>query len=133
MITNFDKDNLKEIRTELNSAFDRINDLMGIDLSIANISFTGSKFTCRLTGLATDGEGGVVDQAAEDFKRRSMVYGVPASALGAMVTINHTEGYELVGLNPRAKKFPFIVQDSLGKRYKVSAWMISNQLKDAAA
>jgi hypothetical protein len=111
MIKSFDKENLKNLRSDIDSAFAQLRQKYGVSLQLGTIHFDDVKATAKLTMVAVGDPNAATDphaakrtaQAAE-FKLLAQSFGLKPEHLGAMIK-HGGDTYKLVGLNPKAPKF----------------------------
>jgi len=122
-ITSFSKDSMKMLRPELQAVLDMIKDEYGINLEIGTISFTPTRFTCRLTGTTEGKEEGVKD----DFAFYAPMFGLEEDDRGKSFGFN-CKMYKIIEIKPSSKKYPIICQREDGKRFKFSSQMVRTGL-----
>jgi len=126
MVKEFDKKTLKTLRQDIDSALKSVADKHGLSLMLGNIRFNEHSFTGKLEARVTENPG--EPTMAADFKALSMSYGIPASCLHRIVTLNGKR-YKIVGLKPRNRKYPIICENvASGKRFKFSPFSIREAL-----
>jgi len=116
MIKAFDKQNLNQLRADLDTAFASIREKYGITISLGNISYAPDKATSKLTMIATGDSTNVNDPNAArlaasqaDFKRYAKSFGLKPEQFGTIFKFGR-DSYKLVGLKPRAGKRPILAQ-----------------------
>ncbi len=112
-VTNFTRDNLRNIQTAINAALKEVGDQYGISLKAGGGSFTDSSFTTKVTGavVATNGVVKTPGRSALEAFHPKLVDKV-ITAGGVRV--------KLVEYKPRRYKFPFVGQAANGARYKIT-------------
>lgn len=101
----FNKDNLKDIRQDINDALLTVASKYNIDLRLGNISYSENEFSTKLS----------VSNKDKSYK---------SSSIG--VTIGRTftkdnKNYVVEDIIPKNRKYPFIIKDTnTGTAYKVS-------------
>ena len=119
MLKEFDRPSIKTLRKDIDNALKSVADKHGLSLQLGNIRFNEHSFTGKLEARVTENPG--EPTMATDFKALSMSYGIPASYLHSIVTLNGKR-YKIVGLKPRNRKYPIICEKTdNGKRYKFSS------------
>jgi|694.fasta_scaffold24073_12 hypothetical protein len=109
-IKEFDKQNLKTLRSDIEAALAEVAKKHGITLGVGNISFRADSFSAKITA-ATVAEGDDSDGVmsgkqmkwAQDFKSHASLFGMKHTDLGKTVTIGAFT-YVIVGARPRAKQ-----------------------------
>lgn len=113
MITAFDKNNLKVLSAEIETALAAIGEKHGITIKTAGGSYTDETVTFKLDCIVK-GEGGVArDKHAVALERFYPKF------VGKEVTLN-SKTYTVVGYNTRGREYPFIIKDARGQRYKAT-------------
>jgi hypothetical protein len=89
----------------------------GINIAMKGGRFTEQCLTVKLE-LATTSKGVVHTAIAEAFKRHAPLFGLKKSDLGR--SFKHAgDSYTIIGLKPRASRFPVVVESTNGKRFKM--------------
>jgi hypothetical protein len=114
----FNKENLRQIRKEIDEVLAVVAANHGISIEGGNITYQSDKFTIKLTATINK-PGAVTGAAAADFERYCGIYGLVPSDLGRSFMSNGNT-YKLVGLKMKNRKYPFIGERSDGKRFKFS-------------
>jgi len=111
-IKSFDKANLKLVRSALNSALERVEEELGIELSIGNITYdrNGTGFRTKLEGAVISEDGLAMTQDARNFLTYAPLDGIPKEALNQSF-VHDGKPYRLVGYRPRSKKYPYLCEN----------------------
>lgn len=121
------KKECKILRDELAVALGAVLEDFGLSAKIGNMTFTGDTVSFKTT-VAVDG----YDGDREEFRANCYKYGLSATHFGAEFT-SQGETYELVGIKPRSRKFPFVGKSkSSGKKYKFGKFVATRLLEAAA-
>lgn len=124
-IERFDKGNMKMLREEIEAVLDFIYNDYGVKLEIGNITYSGEKFTTRLTGYAgapaeKEKLERKADQAEKDFGILSLLYGLAPDDLGkTFAASGHI--WKIKGIKAKSKKYPILCSREDGKMFKFSA------------
>ena len=115
MIKKFDKQNLKELRTDLDAAMATIAKKHGLHIQLKNINYYAPDFirartTLEFTvvgdaSLANDPRAAALVKSQADFKFFASSFGLKPEQYGATFKFGR-ETYKLVGLNGNAPKNP---------------------------
>ena len=124
-MTALTKTQVSQLRADITKALAAVTAKHGVDFSIGTIRFDADKMSGKLTGVVR-GAGGTSVTAPVDLKALALAK-VGKRILGA--SFDDAAKYhslslgtvKVVGYNSRAKAYPFIVQTTGGKRYKVTA------------
>jgi hypothetical protein len=137
-ITRFDKQLLKNLRTELDGVLAEFAKKYGIIASLGNARFTPNSVNWKFT-LAANG-GGSVDNPinsveAATFVNKCFIYGLSKDDLNKTIVLRG-DRCKIVGLNPRRHKYPVICENSNGTRYvysdaEVRAALLAQKLAEA--
>lgn len=106
MIKQFDKTNLKQVRADLDAMFKEFSKKHGVEMSIKNISFTGTTFSTKLEAKI------IGAKTLDDTILESVMdaRGLKKVGMGGRV---------LVGYNSRRHAYPFSFTAD-GKQFKCS-------------
>jgi hypothetical protein len=126
MIKSFDKQNLKSLRMDMESALLQVASKHGIVIQVGNASFYPEKGKFQVHIMTKGNTPGVGDDAsarevgmAADFKRYAKQFGLKPEQYGVTFKFGR-ETYKLVGLKPRAPKMPVLATNvSNGTTYKL--------------
>lgn len=124
-INQFDKINLKSLRSEINSALKTVADKNGISLSIGNITFDVAKFTCRLTA---ETKGPKVTNT-QTIDSNPVAFEIAGLKVGDSFRHN-TKVLTIIGYNPRKPKNCVMLADQNGKKFNCSLEMAKQKLNN---
>ena len=122
-ITQFDKNNLQELRVEMDNALQAISNKYGITIKAGNASYSGNECTFKVKLNTKDTDGTVITKEAKDFDRHKGLHGLGHLNVGDKITIQGSP-YILTGFNTRARKAPINFKNSAGAGYKCSVRML---------
>ncbi len=103
-LTKIDPRACKQIREAVSENLAEIMDELGLKLSFKSGTYSHNKFGVKIEFVLAD-----ADPAKDDFKFLAAAYGVKPEDHGKTVTIQG-EQYRIVGINTRARRFPFNVE-----------------------
>ncbi len=118
MIKQIDKQVLRSLRSEINTALEPLAEKYGIKFDAGNATFSEFNATIKLE-IATSKDGDFVTKEGQDFLNYAELLGLSKDMLNKEFTYFGT-AYILNGYSPRSSKFPFIaekVED--GRSYKL--------------
>ena len=119
-IQQFDRQSLRALRVDLDSAMATIASKYGIQLSAGNISFTPETATIKVAaGIIKNGT--VVTAEAKAFNQYKSLVGLEAFNVGDAIQIQGKE-YTIKGYKPRSMAAVVIERD--GRGYKVTVDMV---------
>ena len=130
-INKFDKNNLKALRVEMDSALESIPKRFGITIKTGNASFSGNECTFKVKLNTTSTDGTVITKEAKTWDlykglTHGPLEGLKHLSVGDKITISGNT-YILSGFNTRAKKAPINFTDLSGRGYKCSVRMLANE------
>lgn len=134
MIKEFNRQNLQQLRADMQSAIIAVAQKHGIQIEVGNASFYPEKATFKIL-LITKGDGTASNPRENalqaDFKRYCNQFGLKPEQFGAVFTFGR-ETYKLSGLKIRAPKMPILATSTRdGKLYKLPESAIASlQSKD---
>ena len=124
-ITQFDRQSLRALRVDLDSAMATIASKYGIELSAGNISFTSETATIKVAAGIIGSNGRAVTKEAKAFDQYKRLVGLGDLNVGDSVNVQGKQ-YTITGYKPRSKKSPVCIENAKGQGYKVSVEMIKN-------
>lgn len=117
--TTFDRNTVKNLRTEIQTALDTVAKKHGIRLSMGSIRFSPDKFTTRLTA-ESDAKPAESPYSEKAFAALAGTFYLKPEDFGRMVTVGGRM-YTLAGFRPNSLKYPVVARYRTGKMYKLSA------------
>ena len=125
----FTKSNLPGFRADIATALASVEAKHGVKFDLGRISYTATNFRVKLEcNSASDQSGNAVDPRLTKFLANTFRYNISDAAFGQTFT-SRGRKFKIVGLNPRAKKYPLSVEDTKGGRYKMPMSALPNNLK----
>lgn len=119
-INQFDRQTLRALRADLDSAMAAIASKYGIQLSAGNISFTPETATIKVAaGIIKNGT--AMTPEAKSFNQYKRLVGLEAFNVGDAIQIQGKE-YTIKGYKPRSKAA--VVIERAGRGYKVTVDMV---------
>jgi len=120
-INQFDRQSLRALRVDLDSAMAAIATKYGIQLSAGNISFTSDTATIKVAaGIIKNGT--VMTAEAKSFDQYKRLVGLGAFSVGDSITLQGKQ-YTITGYKPRSSKAPVCVSRD-GRGFKMSVDMV---------
>jgi hypothetical protein len=120
-INQFDRQSLRALRVDLDSAMAAIASKYGIQLNAGNISFTSETATIKVAaGIIKNGT--VMTAEAKAFDQYKRPIGLGAFNIGDSINLQGKQ-YTITGYKPRSRKNPVCVSRD-GRGFKVSVDMI---------
>ena len=120
-INQFDRQSLRALRVDLDSAMAAIATKYGIQLNAGNISFTSDTATIKVAaGIIKNGT--VMTAEAKSFDQYKRLVGLGHLSVGDSITLQGKQ-YNITGYKPRSSKAPVCVSRD-GRGFKVSVDMV---------
>lgn len=125
IIDNFNKENLKSLRVELDKELKSLGDRFGILFHLNGITFTKKKFRCKLEGVTSNKDESFMEV---EFKENAYRYGLNPDDFGKLFSSNDNV-YRIVGLKVKNRKYPIIAENVGNDRnYKFPAHVVKNEM-----
>jgi len=122
-VTSFNRQNIRQINSELEAALKQVAEKYGLEVKLGNTRFTGDNFSTKVQ-VATVGEGGItMSKEATDFNRYKTILGINMELGQEFQRSGKT--FTIVGLKPRSKKYPILAKCSDGKTYKLPVDLVN--------
>jgi hypothetical protein len=125
MIKEFDKQNLKTLRSDMDVAIAAVASKYGIVIRLGNIRYDSVKAASKIEFVVTTAPDGTTTTnsreaiMAADFKRNAESFGLKPEQYGTIFK-HGRDSYKLVGLKPRAPKMPILATNvATGVTYKL--------------
>lgn len=125
----FNRTNVKKLRTDLNTEFEKIGKKLGLTLNFGNITFDSSEVRFKLhihervAGASPEKQKMNADMM--NFAKKCCKYNLMPSDYGKTFKSLTGKTFKIVGLNTRAQRYPIICEDvSTGKKYKIPAHQV---------
>ena len=119
----FNRDNLKELRENLNKVLKDFGDEHGLVLSFNNISYTQSECSTRLTITRRRGnetaEDTIQKNEKKNFVQNAASVGLAPEDFEKNIRLQNS-WFTITGLNLRCKKNPVLIKREDGKNFKCS-------------
>jgi len=131
-VKEFNNQNLKTLRNEIDNALATVAKKNGIALSIGRITYDSGSFRTKLeaavVGANTSGASLHEVQMKNALRDYGSMFGVSENDYGKAFFSNGTR-YTLIGLKPSRPKYPVIGMSARGARYKFPEGVLS-QIKN---
>jgi len=122
-VTAFNRQNIRQINSELEAALKQVAEKYGLEVKLGSTRFTGDNFTTKVQ-VATVAEGGItMSKEATDFNRYKTILGINMDLGQEFQRSGKT--FTIVGLKPRSKKYPILAKCSDGKTYKLPVDLVN--------
>lgn len=103
----FTKDNLNDIRKELNGVLESYGVTKDIEFKFGNITFEDNSFRTTLQAFNTAGGN---DSSKLEFEKYCFKFGVPRDWYRKELSWKGVD-YKIAGIRPRARKFPILLEN----------------------
>ena len=107
------RNEFRKLRDDISEALEPIAEKYGITIEPGNVSYTDIDATMKLSLKAA----GDVDYELEKFNQLCQSYGFEPEHYRMDVFLSG-QRFKLVGFNPKAQKYPLLIEADNGKRYK---------------
>ena len=125
----FNRKNLPGFRREIEQALAAVEAKHNVKFDLGRITFTDSNFRVKLECTTTaDRSGNAVDPRKVKFDQNSWRYRISKDAFGKTFTKGGRK-YTIVGLNPRAKKYPLQCESPNGQQWKMPIEALPQHLR----
>jgi len=126
---NFNRKNLPGFRLEIEQALAAVEAKHNVKFDLGRITFTESNFRTKLECTSTaDRSGNTVDPRQVKFDQNSWRFNIAKDAFGKTFTKGGRK-YKIVGLNPRAKKYPLNCEAPNGQQWKMPITSLPQNLR----
>ena len=129
MLTSFNKSNLADVRSAINTSLNDVADHFGITLEIGNISFEGNRFTTKITANTVSEDGVVQTREREDFTRYAQsLCDLNPDWLDDSFT-HRGLTYKITGLKTKASKNKIMLECSDGTKRVAPATFVKRMME----
>ena len=129
MLTSFNKSNLADVRSAINTSLNDVADHFGITLEIGNISFQDNRFSTKITANIVSEDGVVQTREREDFTRYAQTLcDLDPDWLDKSYTSQGLT-YKITGLKTKARKNKIMLECSDGRGYVAPAEMVKRMME----
>jgi len=123
-VQQFDKQNLRAIRTAMDNALAQVAQQYGITINTGNARFSGNEVTFKVKANTVDGATGTaITKEAQTFELVKQQEGIGHLSVGDTITLQGKD-FILKGYNSRARKSPIQIEDMQGRGFKCSVNML---------
>jgi len=123
-VQQFDKQNLRAIRTAMDNALAQVAQQYGITINTGNARFSGNEVTFKVKANTVDGATGTaITKEARMFELVKQQEGIGHLSVGDTITLQGKD-FILKGYNSRARKSPIQIEDMQGRGFKCSVNML---------
>ena len=138
MLTSFNKSNLADVRSAINTSLNDVADHFGITLEIGNISFQDNRFSTKITANIVSEDGVVQTREREDFTRYAQSLcdldpdWLDDSFTDRGIASGSSRGltYKITGLKTKARKNKIMLECvSDGRGYVAPAFMVKRMMQ----
>ena len=110
-----ERKDVKNYVEQLNTYLNEFKEKTGLNFKVSSISYTADDFTCKINFTKMTQE--------EVYNKNSTFFG--KYPYGTVINYKG-DTYKIVEYKSRATKYPYIVESSKGKRFKVDETWIQN-------
>jgi hypothetical protein len=120
MIRQIDKPTIRTINTDIINAIQSVAEKHRVVIQFGNTSYTSKNYTSKLNVSIVEG-GTVITKEAESYNRYS--FGL-TNELNSYFKDWNGNTWKIIGAKPRSSKYPIIVENERGTKYKMSVEQI---------
>lgn len=110
----------KELRAKVESALKELAEAEGLTITTGKGRYWSEKFNLEVILTEPNSNGQAQTGEAADYVAQCRKWGLPADGVGKTTVINGSM-YKILGAKPRNYRYPIIVEDLNGKRWKMPA------------
>lgn len=129
-IKSFDRQTLRLLRPELESAFAAVATKYGIAIQLGSGQFDSANATFKLELSAKASDGTTMNKERVAYTQFADAYGLKPEWLDKTFLFRGTP-YKIAGLNTKARKAPILAANPQGKRYKFDTFTVKAALSEA--
>lgn len=136
-ITNFNRQNVSQMRSEVETALKQVGDKYGINFGVGRITFTGTDFRCKMSAVVKTAvpNSPLIDpkkslEAVELANRGVYQLGINRTDLTNKFNHPRLGNATLIGYAPRRHKYPFTVKTDNGRTLKITRMMAQELVKN---
>lgn len=122
-IKSFDRQTLRLLRPELESAFAAVATKYGIAIQLGSGQFDSANATFKLELSAKASDGTTMNKERVAYTQFADAYGLKPEWLDKTFLFRGTP-YKIAGLNTKARKAPILAANPQGKRYKFDTFTV---------
>ena len=119
-ISGFNKQNIRQLQNELESAIKKICRQYELDVEMDGGVFNDTTASLKFKITVPNSDGTKRNPLIEDFKKYASVYGLDPTDLGREFD-SGTSRYTIIGLKPQNRDYPIIVRGARGGEFKFRA------------
>ncbi len=123
-ISSFDRTTIDVLRAAVDLALAKVGEQHGIRLNTGRITYRAHNCVIPVEAAVIAADGTVASREAEDFKANAAFFGLTPEHLGQTFTDGRGVRFRLVGLNLKARKKPFLIEDAKGTRFVAPESMV---------
>jgi len=127
-IKEFNKQNLKSLRQDMNAALAKLEKQYGIQINVGNASYSDNEVTFKTKCNTVSKEGTAITKEAQNWPLYAELNGVSQFSIGDRIALQG-KIFSIEGWNTRAKKAPVMIKEvGSNKTFKCSAQTLAGKL-----
>ena len=127
-IKEFNKQNLKSLRQDMNAALAKLEKQYGIQINVGNASYSDNEVTFKTKCNTVSKEGTAITKEAQNWSLYAELNGVSQFSIGDRIALQG-KIFSIEGWNTRAKKAPVMIKEvGSNKTFKCSAQTLAGKL-----
>ena len=127
-IKEFNKQNLKNLRQDMNAVLAKLEKQYGIQINVGNASYSDNEVTFKTKCNTVSKEGTAITKEAQNWPLYAELNGVSQFSIGDRIALQG-KIFSIEGWNTRAKKAPVMIKEvGSNKTFKCSAQTLAGKL-----
>lgn len=118
---NMKQEQIKVIQQDLKAAFAAVGEKHRISIAMGSLTYNDLYFTCPIKGRFLDAKGSTEEADKAEWDAYCGKFGLKADMFGQVFTIAG-KTYKIIGIKPKARKYPVVGQVGSGGKYVFSAF-----------
>jgi len=124
----FSKDKAQSFRNDFKKEMEILERRYGVTVDMGRITIYDDKLSFKVNAI--DNPTGTTDPEATKFALYSRNHGLTGDAYGKTVKTDDGKIWKIVGAKERSQKYPIIMENVNGTRYKFAASYVKGLIKD---
>jgi len=123
-IDKLDRSTIRLIKEKIEFALCDVEQALGLRITLGNARFTSENVTFKLEAATENSDGSANTKIVQDFRLHASRYGLRPTDLGKKFDQRRST-FTIIGLMTNRPKYPILVVNQNGKRYKFPAASIT--------
>jgi hypothetical protein len=118
---NMKQEQIKVIQADLRAAFVAIGEKHKISIAMGSLTYNDLYFTCPIKGRFLDAKGSTEEADKAEWDAYCGKFGLKSDMFGKVFVLGG-KTYKIIGIKPKARKYPVVGQVGSGGKYVFSAF-----------